>query len=157
MAFVNEYISKEDIEKYDIFGIRNKFLTGSYQITKEREKHFNLTWVIDREREIWFCYAGRVIDQDLDFGQGTGEEIWYLNNKGTNLEVRLQRGKESFTIKERPYIKNWIFLSITPESLDDISNKELRNIIKEALDVYGTDGISSLVDRKDINLTFENF
>ena len=29
MAFINEYISKEDIEKYDIFGIRNKFLTGS--------------------------------------------------------------------------------------------------------------------------------
>ena len=157
MAFVNEYISKEDIEKYDIFGIRNKFLTGSYQITKEREKHFNLTWVINRERKIWFCYAGRVIDQDLDFGQGTGEEIWYLNYKGTNLEVRLQRGKESFTIKERPYIKHWIFLSVTPEFLDDVSNKELKNIIKEALDVYGTRGISSQVDRKNIELTFENF
>ena len=135
MAFINEYISKEDIEKYDIFGIRNKFLTGSYQITKEREKHFNLTWTIDKEREIWFSYAGRVIDQDLDFGQATGEEIWYLNYKGENLEVRLQRGKESFTIKERPYIKHWIFLSITPESLNDVSNKELKNIIKEALDV----------------------
>ncbi len=157
MAFINEYISKEDIEKYDIFGIRNKFLTGSYQITKEREKHFNLTWVINRERKIWFCYAGRVIDQDLDFGQGTGEEIWYLNYKGTNLEVRLQRGKESFTIKERPYIKHWIFLSVTPEFLDDVSNKELKNIIKEALDVYGTRGMSSQVDRKNIELTFENF
>ena len=157
MAFINEYISKEDIEKYDIFGIRNKFLTGSYQITKEREKHFNLTWTIDKEREIWFSYAGRVIDQDLDFGQATGEEIWYLNYKGENLEVRLQRGKESFTIKERPYIKHWIFLSITPESLNDVSNKELKNIIKEALDVYGTRGMSSQVDRKDINLTFENF
>lgn len=157
MAFVNEYISKEDIEKYDIFGIRNKFLSEWDKITKEDEKNYKLSWVIDRERDIWFCYAGRVIDQDLDFGQGTGEVIWYLNYKGKNLEVRLQRGKESFTIKERPYIKHWIFLSITPESLDDISNKELRNIIKEALDVYGTRGMSSQVDRKDINLTFENF
>lgn len=59
MAFINEYISKEDIEKYDIFGIRNKFLTGSYQITKEREKHFNLTWVIDRER------VGFVMQEEL--------------------------------------------------------------------------------------------
>ena len=157
MAFVNEYISKEDIEKYDIFGIWNKFLPEREQVKKETEKRYIPQWTIDREREIWFSYAGRVIDQDLDFGQGTGEVIWYLNYKGKNLEVRLQRGKESFTIKERPYIKNWIFLSITPESLDDISNKELRNIIKEALDVYGTNGISSLVDRKDINLTFENF
>mgnify|MGYP007127226040 CR=1 FL=1 len=49
--------------------------------------------------------------------------------KGKNLEVRLQRGKESFTTKERPYIKHWIFLSITPESLNDVSNKELKNII----------------------------
>ena len=111
----------------------------------------------NRQRESWFCYAGRVIDQDLDFGQGTGEEIWYLNYKGTNLEVRLQRGKESFTIKERPYIKHWIFLSVTPEFLDDVSNKELKNIIKEALDVYGTRGMSSQVDRKNIELTFENF
>jgi hypothetical protein len=109
------------------------------------------------QREIWFSYAGRVIAQDLDFGQGTGEVIWYLNYKGKNLEVRLQRGKESFTIKERPYIKNWIFLSVTPESLENVSNKELKNIIKEALDVYGTDGISSLVDRKNVELTFENF
>lgn len=134
--------------------------TNSYQKeNKSKKKQKKDTYLNGQstERDIWFSYAGRVIDQDLDFGQGTGEVIWYLNYKGKNLEVRLQRGKESFTIKERPYIKNWIFLSITPESLDDISNKELRNIIKEALDVYGTDGISSLVDRKDINLTFENF
>ena len=38
MAFINEYISKEDIEKYDIFGIRNKFLSERDKITKEDEK-----------------------------------------------------------------------------------------------------------------------
>ena len=157
MGFINEYISKENIEKYDIFGIWNKFLPEREHIKKETEKRYIPQWTIDREREIWFCYVGRVIDQDLDFGQGTGEVIWYLNYKGKNLEVRLQRGKESFTTKERPYIKHWIFLSITPESLNDVSNKKLKNIIKEALEVYGTNGISSLVDRKNLELTFENF
>ncbi len=153
MAFINEYISKEDIKKYDIFGIMNKF----DEIKKEDEKYLRLKWVLDREREIWFCYAGRVIDQDLDFGQGTGEEIWYLNYKGTNLEVRLQRGRNSSSIRERPYIKHWIFLSITPESLNDVSNKELRDIIKEALDVYGTNGIASQVEKQNIEFRFENF
>jgi hypothetical protein len=52
MAFVNEYISKEDIEKYDIFGIRNKFLSERDKITKEDEKNYKLSWVIDRERDL---------------------------------------------------------------------------------------------------------
>ena len=146
MAFINEYISKEDIEKYDIFGIRNKFLTGSYQITKEREKNYKIQWTIDRERESWFCYAGRVIDQDLDFGQGTGEEIWYLNYKGRNLEVRLFKPPylefQGFSSDKKTYKRTWRFLSVTPESLDGVSNKELRDIIKEALDIYGESGIS---------------
>ncbi len=157
MGFINEYISKENIEKYDIFGIRNKFLSERDKITKDDEKNYKTQWIIDRERDIWFCYAGRVIDQDLDFGQGTGEVIWYLNYKGKNLEVRLQRGRNSGSIKEKPYIKHWIFLSITPESLNDVSNKELRNIIKEALDAYGTNGIASQVEKQNIKFRFENF
>ena len=52
MAFINEYISKEDIEKYDIFGIRNKFLSERDKITKEDEKNYKLSWVIDRERHL---------------------------------------------------------------------------------------------------------
>ena len=35
MGFINEYISKENIEKYDIFGIRNKFLSERDKITKD--------------------------------------------------------------------------------------------------------------------------
>lgn len=46
MAFVNEYISKENIEKYGIFGIMNKF----DEIKKEDEKYLKLKWVLDRER-----------------------------------------------------------------------------------------------------------
>ena len=100
----------------------------------------------NRQRESWFCYAGRVIDQDLDFGQGTGEEIWYLNYKGRNLEVRLLKPPylefQGFSSDKKTYKRTWRFLSVTPESLDGVSNKELRDIIKEALDIYGESGIS---------------
>ena len=50
MAFVNEYISKEDIEKYDIFGIWNKFLPEREHVKKETEKRYIPQWTIDRER-----------------------------------------------------------------------------------------------------------
>lgn len=48
MAFVNEYISKEDIKKYDIFRIRNKFLSGSFKIENIEKrvawKELNIYW-----------------------------------------------------------------------------------------------------------------
>ncbi len=129
--------------------------------SQKRNRKKIYTSVDNRQREIWFSYAGRVIDQDLDFGQGTGEEIWYLNYKGRNLEVRLFKPPylefQGFLSDKKTYKRTWRFLSVTPESLDSVSNKELRDIIKEALDIYGESGISSLVDRKNVELILENF
>jgi RNase P/RNase MRP subunit POP5 len=64
---------------------------------------------------------------------------------------------QGFSSDKKTYKRTWRFLSVTPESLDGVSNKELRDIIKEALDIYGESGISSLVDRKNVELILENF
>lgn len=44
MAFVSEFISPDDVARYDILSIDRKFLIGG---TNARD------WVIDREREIY--------------------------------------------------------------------------------------------------------
>ena len=64
---------------------------------------------------------------------------------------------QGFSADKKTYKRTWRLLSITPEFLEDVSNKELRNIIKEVLDIYGESGISSLVDRRNVELILENF
>ncbi len=53
MGFVNEYISKEDVIKFGLLDLKNKYLPRNirYESIDERDiKHF--TWTIDRERFI---------------------------------------------------------------------------------------------------------
>ena len=48
MAFINEYISEEDIEKYKINELRNSY--SKYKdFPKKYHKHH---WTIDKEREL---------------------------------------------------------------------------------------------------------
>ena len=87
----------------------------------------------------------------------TGEEFFILNYKGVNFEVVLlrPRGETSLSYKERPFKKTWDLVSLTPSSIDGVSEEELKTIIKEALDVYGENCMSSSIDRKDMNIIFK--
>ncbi|RXI43664.1 hypothetical protein CRU99_06950 [Malaciobacter mytili] len=154
MEFINEYVSKENIEKYKLFELMEHYKEKSMS-EKDRED-YHLYWVINKQRDIWFHFITDVMDPDWDFRQGTGEKIWILHYKGTNIEVRLF-SEESLSLKERPYLKIWKLLSIKPESLEDISNKKLKKLIKEALIVYGEKGMFSLVAQEDVNVIFRDF
>ncbi|XPV69493.1 MAG: hypothetical protein ACNI25_02715 [Halarcobacter sp.] len=157
MAFVNEYMTEEDIEKYQYFELKSKY-TGK-EVNRKTSPHSKPYWVIDRERDVWFIKITFVGDPSWNGLQTTGEEIWILHYKGTNIEVRLFRPLREGSIKftDRPFIKIWELLSITPESLNEISNKELRELIKEALTVFGQHGMISSVEQKDMNIIFRNF
>jgi len=50
MAFVNEYESKEDVEKYGLFELRCKYSLALKRDTKENYKERKHIWTIDRER-----------------------------------------------------------------------------------------------------------
>ncbi len=79
-----------------------------------------------------------------------------LNYKGKEVEVRLFRPplQGSSSIEERPFRKVWELVSISPESIDGVSNKVLKEIIKEALNVYGESGVSSMVANEDVEIEF---
>ena len=51
MAFVNEYVSQEDIEKYELIKLINYYysMDGLSPFDKKTEK---LSWTIDKEREL---------------------------------------------------------------------------------------------------------
>ena len=93
----------------------------------------------------------------LEDKMATGEVFFILNYKGINIEVVLlqpERGGSS-SYKERPYKKVWDLVSLTPSSVDRVSEEELKTIIKEALDVYGLRGMGAAIDRKDMNIIFK--
>ena len=77
MAFVNEFISAEDVEKYGLKTIDEKFIVGG---TNSRQ------WTIDRERDIYLRCVAR--------GGGAEPEIrnqtkWTFYWRGTPLTLRL--------------------------------------------------------------------
>jgi len=50
MAFVNEYETKEDVEKYGLFELRCKYSRALQRKTKEYFTEGKNIWTIDRER-----------------------------------------------------------------------------------------------------------
>ena len=53
MAFINEYISDEDVEKYQINELMNSYRNKNNWFPKKYYKHL---WTIDKEREL--VYVG---------------------------------------------------------------------------------------------------
>lgn len=76
MAFVNEYISDEDVEKYGIAQLREEF--HAYH---QRRYH----WTRDRERDAYLVQVHH-LGRDLE------PEYWLLYERGRYYAVRLHRG-----------------------------------------------------------------
>ena len=73
MAFVNEWISEEDMEKYHIREIRKKMVA---------DKLDRLCWVRDRERDLYLM-------QIRGLGQANEYEVWLLYARGKYAAVRI--------------------------------------------------------------------
>lgn len=67
MAFVNEYETKEDIEKYGLFELRCKYSRALQGDTKENYQERKHIWTIDRERGIWLEPGVAIKDPETDY------------------------------------------------------------------------------------------
>jgi hypothetical protein len=133
MAFVNEYISLEDREKYKIDertlrlnprlkGILPSYYTPYWTIDRERNVFMepNGSWVQLHDDDPWIGFR-LVIDNDLDF------EFKLNYAPGASVE---------FT--DNPFYKVWDFKSMNEvANPKNIPQKEIVQLLKEALAVYG--------------------
>jgi len=143
VAFVAEYISKEDLKKYNVVNIVNKYRikyrcrTPLSDIAIEQ-----LDWVVDRQRDIWFMFVCDPCLPDPRDGF-TGEEIYILCYKGNIIELDIRRIYDETTSKM--LVDNPFFIKYKLEninfSIDGILLDELYKILKEALTEYGNRGI----------------
>ncbi|MDR0468145.1 MAG: hypothetical protein LBG67_04770 [Campylobacteraceae bacterium] len=119
MAYVNEEISKEDYEKYNLAEIKER--TGYYGGSR---------WAIDRER--WLRYHIRLIDTEDSW-----EEIWikwHLYYKGYLVSVKTKDIEKKFNREKKElYIYKKILELEIPKEIEDQKEQILKDL-KEAFE-----------------------
>jgi hypothetical protein len=136
MAFVNEYVSQEDIKKYRL---DEKFLQSN-PVYKVLPENFKPSWTVDKDRNIYLMGAGMA-------NRARDEEYWIrflLNCDGKEFFIKLERGEGSKNYSESPYIVVWDkLLSIDPPNLHGAAYADIVSLLKEALSVVGDDGLTN--------------
>ena len=143
MAFVNEWVSKDDIEKYEL----EKF----YKICSQKNNNYipvinnfqnKIQWTVDRNRDIWLTKIciNKITDVPPVY---PGDDIYLLYNKGKYFEVMTKKNsKESSTkYSDKPFKIRLDILSISPLNLNSFRIKEIVRLIQEAMETYGLDGV----------------
>ncbi len=121
MAFVNEEISAQDIEKHHLPTPPNK---GHY-------------WTVDKERNMYLrggAVGNPAIGEDI---------IWNFDLfiDGRLLVMKLGKGQGSVNFTENPYYVVWDnIIDINPNNLYEIDKNYIVAILKEALTAYGRNG-----------------
>lgn len=146
MDFVNEYASIEDIEKYELRALWDRFCP------KEKGNYFSgkkPSFIIDRVRNTFM----------LTIGQGYGDvgnrKMFLLKFRGEEIlfDLDLVDGS-SPNINDRPFFRVWDlgYMKIPEHMIDQ--KDEIVSVIKEAVAVYGYRGISKQIPNTVVRFKF---
>lgn len=137
MAFVNELIPQEDIEKYGLVALCAEYSKDDSKYTAVTNPKDEIDWTIDREREIWLIDMASAVNPNFKFPSSTQETIFILHHQGNKVEVRLWWEPVSKP-KETPIKISWKYLGMKSKNLDE---KQLKIIVREAIQTYKQFGI----------------
>ena len=136
MAFVNERVSEEDIQRYgldELVGAANKD-----RWKKGRPIVFIHTWTIDRERDAFFVRIVRKMTSDTISGiaMPTGEEVCALILKGHQHRFLITRMPESSKDQsEVPYKLVWKISALDNANDSESTKSQAGKLVREALAV----------------------
>ena len=143
MAFVNEWISEEDMEKYHIREIRKKMVADRGRPD----------WVRDRERDMYLMQVNGL-------GRDNEYETWLLYARGKYAAVRMYRIGGDIHEDKTEDIR-WCFQEFDkglfcpfPEPPQEDLPAIFR-LLEEALSVYGRRGIRYSGDLVAFHVTLE--
>ena len=142
MAFVNEEISKEDWEKYNIDQINMRWNGAG-----NPESH----WVIDSEREIWLRKFYEDRDRDNN-GAWDGKTVWDFYWKGILMSIKTQRSDFTFLENNSTSMTYQLLELYIPVENKDINIEDVLVDMAEAFSTYGSVGI---YDTDDKTVTFD--
>ena len=147
MPFVNEYVSYEDAEKYDLDNLWNKY---NYSMLKMPEALTSYevhqhAWCVDEERGYWLFNCGYLMSEESRSGypEPSDKEVFILHVNGQNIEFILSsHGLGATDLYPTHFSYNLV--SMTPSCLPNMSREILITILKEALNVFKCSGIRDL-------------
>ena len=141
MAFVNEIISEEDIQKYGLDEVMRAGNPSSLGWYKGRPEGYWHAWTIDRERDIYFMPVKMVTEiGGSGRPEGTNRTIVHLNFQGRCVPVIIKRTYCSPSFKDNPYRIAWDLVSLDTSNVPEIPKATVISVLKEALKTYGFDG-----------------
>ena len=146
MAFVNEYATDEDIEKYDLNRIWDQYhpaRKGKYYLGQR-------PWfTIDREKNILVMMVGGGGREDA------GRVKILLLIKGCHVVVELESANgSSLSFKDNPFKIVWDLISVHSQQDLNVPQKEVLKILKEALSVYGYFGVHEQIPNTIVEFNF---
>lgn len=142
MAFVNEYVSDENILKYDLAAVRKKFFC-------DIPPRFKYVWTFDRERD---CYFIPLRSGREEFANRK-RCVLYFNGVHWDVEISKEPGT-SRSFNETPYRVIWGLVGIENHDGGPISRDELIPVLKDALTAFGADGVFLQVPNTITEFTF---
>ena len=146
MTFVNEYVSDEDIEKYDLNGLWNRYFP------RRKGQPFlgnRPGWTIDRERNIYLL----AIEQGInEHGNRTTFILWW---DGVQLLAKLDLVEgSSGKFDEVPFVVVWALFSITRPESCKVAREDIIQALKEALATYGYFGVKRQIPNTVVEFKF---
>jgi len=142
MAFVNEWVSREDIEKYGLVDLCMKYQGDEWKYIGVQDPNRKIDWTIDREREIWLINIAAVTNQEYDFPSATEGKTFLFYYKGEAYEVKMESVGISTDRNVYPFNVGWKYLGMDLEGLDSTEGQSIKRILYEALKVFGQFGMS---------------
>ena len=147
MPFVNEYVSDEDAQKYDLDNLWNKYCYWGLKMPEaltyyEVHQH---DWCVDKERGYWLFNCGYLMSEESRSGypEPSDKEVFILHVNGQNIEFILtSHGLGATDLYPTHFSYNLV--SMTPSCLPNMSKEKLLIILKDALKVYKNCGIRDL-------------
>ncbi len=158
MWFINEFVSDEDIEKYNLYELWNKYNKyASARMPEQRLKFgYDIYWTIDRELDSWLIMIEQVRSiQYTDHPIDTNEYVFILFLNGKNIEVRLSKSPESSVNSLcQPYYIVWDLKSIKPIELPNSTIEDTMSIFKKAMVTLGLDGANRQINNTVVKFNF---
>lgn len=145
MAFVNEYVSVADFDKYGVHEVWAKFQLKGRVLDINTQK---FAWTVDRERNA-FLIPVRRGREELS-GRVTFSLCW----NGDVFSAELDLEESSFDYERRTGHSVWGLVNFSRPESCAVSNDEFIRVLKEALIVYQCSGIITPMAKYPVAFSF---
>ena len=146
MGFVNEYASDDDVEKYGLKEIWDKYHPNR---KGEYFAGYKPTFTIDRERDVFLMVLGQ---GSAEYGNRTMFLLWW-SGSDIRIDLELARGS-SGKLNEDPFYRYWdLAYKKIPKAFEPMEN-EVLGTFKDAIRSYGYRGMAKQIPNTIVKFNF---